>query len=136
MKNPKQTSLRWLKEAVSTLESARKIFSRNEDYNLVCFLSEQASQKALKGVAYFDGARTVPIHSIRELLKLSSEKHSELSGLMNDGAKLDQYYLSTRYPDAVAEPAIPSEIFSADQAGDSLKIAEKIFSASKKIIGG
>ncbi|GEM_PF-6941911 len=38
MKNPKQTSLRWLKEAASTLESARKIFSRNEDYNLVCFL--------------------------------------------------------------------------------------------------
>ena len=110
MKNPRQTSLRWLKESASTLESARKIFSRNEDYNLVCFLGEQASQKALKGVAYFDGARTVPIHSIRELLKLSSEKHSELSGLMNDGAKLDQYYLSTRYPDAVAEPSFPSMI--------------------------
>ncbi len=135
MKNPEQTSLRWLKEAASTLESAKKIFSRNEDYNLVCFLSEQASQKALKSVAYFDGARTVPIHSVRELLKLSSEKHPELSALMSDGAKLDQYYLSTRYPDAVAEPAIPSEIFSSDQAEETLRIAEKIFSVSKKIIG-
>lgn len=135
MKTPKQTAVRWLKEARSNLEIARNIFSRNEAHNLVCFLSEQASQKALKGVVYFDGARIVPIHSIRELLKLSSANHPELLELIKDGAKLDQYYLSTRYPDAVAEPAIPSEIFFADQAGDALRIAEKIFSASKNIIG-
>lgn len=65
MKNSKAHAIRWLRDAEYTLDQAKKIFSRNEGYNFVCFLGEQTCQKALKAVAYFDGARTVAIHSIK-----------------------------------------------------------------------
>ncbi len=135
MKNPKQNAERWIREAGNTLRQSKQA-CENEAYNLACFLAEQTAQKALKAVLYFDGARFINIHSITELLKEISKKRPEFLEFLNEGKKLDQYYLSSRYPDAVAEPAIPSEIFIKDQAEDAAAIAQKIFNAGRgKIIG-
>jgi HEPN domain-containing protein len=133
MKNPKQNSERWLKEAESTFRQAKRNCEERA-YNLACFLAEQASQKALKAVLYLDGARFINIHSIRELLNEALKKHGEFLELVEAGTKLDQYYLSTRYPDAVPEPAVPSEIFVKSQAEEAVEIAGKIFEACRQLI--
>ena len=39
---------------------------------------------------------------------------------------LDRYYLSTRYPDALPDPAIPFESFSARDARQALEFASEI----------
>jgi HEPN domain-containing protein len=127
MKNPKENAMRWLKEAEYTLRQAEKV-CQDGAYSLACFLSEQAAQKSLKAILYLDGARFITIHSITELIKEISKKRIEFLELINQGAtRLDQYYLSTRYPDAVPAPAIPSEIYSIDQAQEAVKIAGNIF---------
>ncbi|MBI4802923.1 MAG: HEPN domain-containing protein [Elusimicrobia bacterium] len=133
MKDSKQNANRWIKEADYTLCQAKGNY-RQKYYNLTCFLAEQASQKALKAALYFDGARFVNIHSIRELIKEVSKKHPKLLEIIGQGTKLDHYYLSTRYPDAVPEPAIPVEIFLKEHADEAIKIAEKIFKSCEKII--
>lgn len=133
MKDSKRNAERWLREAENTLQQARHSLT-HADYNLVCFLAEQASQKALKAVVYSDGARFITIHSIAELLKTAGCTHSSFLILLDQGSKLDQYYLSSRYPDAVPEPAIPSELFIKDQAEEAISIAQTIFTASALVI--
>ena len=76
----------------------------------------------------------VTIHSIAELIKEIKKTRPEFSKLFTEGAKLDQYYLSSRYPDAVAEPAIPSEIFSKDQAEEAVRAARAIYEQCRKVI--
>lgn len=133
MKNSKQNAERWIKEAENTLRQARHS-CRENSYNLACFLAEQTSQKSLKAVLYLDGARFINIHSIAELIKEISKKRPEFLEFFNQGAKLDNYYLSSRYPDAVPEPAIPSEIYIKDQAEEAVDIAKNIFDVCKKLI--
>lgn len=134
MKQPKQNAERWLREAEYTFRLGEKLHTEKA-YSYACFLAEQTAQKALKAVLYFDGARLITMHSIAKLLEEIGRKRPEFLLFKADGGRLDQYYLSTRYPDAVAEPAIPSEIFVEDQSREALDIARKIFDASKTLIG-
>ncbi len=47
--------------------------------------------------------------------------------------KLDQYYLSGRYPDALPSGA-PYEVFTIEQAEEALKLAERfVFRAREEI---
>lgn len=133
MKNAKQNAERWIREAEYTLRQAERN-CREGSYNLACFLSEQTAQKALKAVLYFDGVRFINIHSVTELAKEASGTHQEFSSLMSEGSRLDQYYLSARYPDAVPEPAIPAEIFTKNQAEEAVEMARKIFEACRGLI--
>ncbi len=135
MKNPKQNAQRWFKEASNTLQQAKRTFQQ-KDYNLTCFLAEQTTQKALKAVLYGEGERFINIHSIAELIKTVAFRHPDFSALLDKGAKLDQYYLSTRYPDAIPEPAIPSEIFSEDQAKEALEIMIEVFGQCENLFAG
>lgn len=133
MKDYKQNARRWLREAHNTLKQAQHSFE-SKDYNLVCFLTEQAAQKALKAVLYRDETRFVTIHSITELIKKIAVTRTEFLEILDRGTKLDQYYLSSRYPDAVPEPAIPSEIFIKEQAEEAMSIARTIFNVSASTI--
>ena len=133
MKNSKRNAERWLRDAGRTLEQARKNIAIQE-YNVACFLAEQAAQKSLKAVLYDDGLRFINMHAIRTLIADVSKKHPTFSQLSERGGILDQYYLSARYPDAVTEPAIPAEIFIKDQAEEAARIAQAIFEASRNIV--
>lgn len=134
MKNPRRNAERWIKEAEYTLQQAEQNCEVGA-YNLVCFLAEQTAQKALKAVLYFGGARFVNIHSIAELLKEVSKRYPAMSELFEMGVTLDQYYLSSRYPDAVPDPAVPAEIFTKTQAEEAVGIAKKIFEACRGLVG-
>ena len=133
MKNPKLQSERWLKQAKYDLRQAQASLE-NESYAYACFFSEQSSQKSLKAYLMYQGRRYVNIHSIGELLKQAGEFDEKFKVLIDRGKQLDQYYLSSRYPDAVPEPAIPAEIFVKDQAETALDIAGAIFALSEKLI--
>ena len=133
MKQPRQNALRWIRDAENTLRHA-ELNCQWEAYNVACFLAEQVAQKALKAVLYLDGARFISTHSVSELIREASQKRPGLLPLRAQAVILDQYYLTTRYPDAVAAPAIPSEIFTKDQAEDALRIARTIFNMSKSLI--
>jgi HEPN domain-containing protein len=133
MKNSRQNALRWIRDAENTLRVAEKNCEWGA-YNVACFLAEQSAQKSLKAVLYLDGARFIRIHSIAEIVKEVAQKRPEFLSLREEGGTLDQYYLTTRYPDAVAEPAIPSEIFTNKQAEEALRIARTIFEISKQLI--
>lgn len=91
-------------------------------YAQTCYISQQVAEKALKSIAYFRGATSIKSHSVKGIAE-----ELEINGQLAEFAKkLDLYYISTRYPDALPDNAVPAESFSQGQAKEALEMA-KVF---------
>ena len=95
-----------------------------------CFLPQQSAEKAL---AYLRGARFVPSHSVVELMKSLKEPYPQLSQFTDFASRLDQYYIATRYPNALPGAA-PFEVFSKSQAEEAVEMARGIINEAGLII--
>ena len=133
--NPEEEAKRWLLQAENDLESAR--FSIGGGfYAQACFMAQQSGEKALKALVYLGGARYVLGHSVRELLEDLLESHSELGPYRETASRLDQYYITPRYPNA--HPGItlaPFEVFTEGQALEAVDGAEGILKEVGRSIG-
>jgi HEPN domain-containing protein len=133
MKNNLEEAKRWLNEAEKDLEAA-KVLKEKELFHLSCFHSEQAAQKALKSYLYFKGERFIFINSVGKLALTSVEFDEEFRKILRNAEKLDRYYIPTRYPDALAFPAVPSESYNIEDAETALNDANLIFNFVKNKI--
>lgn len=91
-----------------------------------CFQSQQAAEKALKAVMFAHGARVVLGHSVRELARQCEGHNAAFAGVAEHAALLDQFYISTRYPNGLPFPAVPSETFTNAQAQAAQDATEHI----------
>ncbi len=133
MKNNLEEAKRWLKEAEKDLEAA-KILKDKTFFHLSCFHSEQCVQKALKGFLYFKGERFITIHSTGKLALKASEFDKDFEQVLIIAERLDRYYIPTRYPDALAFPAVPSESYNIEDAEQATKDASVILALVKNKI--
>jgi len=74
---------RWLAQAERDLDDARFAAS-GARWNLACFLSQQAAEKALKAYLYAHGAETVWGHSVAELCR-DAAAHDESYATLGTG---------------------------------------------------
>ena len=133
MKNNKENSLRWQRQAEYDLNQGIKLLA-DGNFSYASFFAEQAAQKILKAFLIFKGRRFITIHSVGELLKEAAALDNKFSPLINKGKKLDRHYLISRYPDALPEPAIPAESYTKDEAEEAVEIAKQIFEITKNLI--
>ncbi|OFW00476.1 MAG: hypothetical protein A3G20_07460 [Acidobacteria bacterium RIFCSPLOWO2_12_FULL_59_11] len=133
MKQPLPNARRWLRQAEYDFEQAKKS-AADGAYSYAAFFSEQAAQKALKAVLFKSGKRQVTIHSLAELAREASRLEKAFELLIEEGARLDRHYLASRYPDALPEPAIPSESYSKKDAEEALAQAQEFLSLARKLI--
>lgn len=129
MKNRKLEAERWFTQADFDLKEAETCLVRRS-FAYACFFAEQSAQKFIKGFLILSGERFVPLHSIRELLEKASTYEKGLKKYIQEGQKLDRYYLITRYPDALPTPSVPCESYGVVEAKEAVEIAHKI----KKVI--
>jgi HEPN domain-containing protein len=127
MKPSPEAGLRWLRQAEHDLDIAQSHHDRN-NFSDACFMSEQASQKALKGFLIAQGRRSVSIHSVARLVEDCSRIDKDFSTHIASGRILDQYYIPTRYPDALAPPAVPFESYTEEQGEKAVHAAKAIVS--------
>ena len=125
MKPGRETALRWLRQAEHDLTIARGHQAR-ADYSDTCFMAEQASQKALKAFLFARGQRSVTIHSVAQLAEHCAKSDPDFTVHVLPGRVLDQYFIPTRYPDALAPPAVPFESYTQEQGQKALGAAEAI----------
>ena len=125
MKRSQEEAKRWLSQAQYDIEVAKRMLEQ-EIYSYSCFLCEQAAQKALKAYLYFEGKRYVWEHSVQELAGISREYDEKFEGIIEAGKLLDRYYIPTRYPDALALPALPQKTYNEKDASQAVSLAEKI----------
>lgn len=124
-----QRYLSWLKQAEKDIEWAKDSLEHGH-FAQSCFIAQQIGEKTLKALAYFKGHEIVKSHSIVKIaqeLKINGE-------IANAGQRLDLYYISARYPDAVPDSGIPSDYFNHEQAKEALDYAKLIFIKVNKLI--
>lgn len=127
MKRPLENANRWFRQAEHDLQMAKRF--EEESPADACYFAEQAGQKALKAYLYRKGSRGEPEHSVRLLAqKCGSHDPSFLTNAQR-WKLLDQFYIPTRYPDALADPAVPFESYSAAQAAEAVRLASEILEA-------
>lgn len=100
-------------------------------YAQTCFIAQQVAEKALKSLAFYRGFDLVKSHSVVQILN-----DLKVNGqLVSYGRQLDLYYLSTRYPDALPDNSIPSNVFDVDQAKSALEMARAFIQTVQSEIG-
>ena len=88
----------------------------------------------MKAVHYHLTGRPVIGHSVHELLRRLNARAGVGAALLEAGGHLDQFYVSTRYPDALPGVA-PSDAYSAAQARAALAAASTILRWARKQVG-
>ena len=90
----------WLARAEDDLAFARVGFRENY-FSQVCFLSQQVVEKCLKAFLLAKGRSYPRQHKVVELASLCTEIQQELEPFKTDLKLLDEFYIPTRYPDAI-----------------------------------
>ena len=88
----------WIDFAREDLEVAELALGK-EIYNQSCFHAQQGIEKALKAFLKTRQAVIPKIHGLSELVSLCRSYDDSFAELEDTCAKLDPYYIPTRYPD-------------------------------------
>lgn len=121
----------WLYFAESDLKTARVMLGEGV-YHMTCFHAQQTIEKCLKAILRNHQKITPKTHS---LAKLAHEVHVlEIQNIVDDDVLfVDQFYSSTRYPDTLPG-SLPDGLPIKDDAEKALRIAEKVFASTTKLI--
>lgn len=115
---------RWFEFAQEDLTVAR-LSLENKVYNQACFHSHQGVEKVLKGYLSAKGGDVPRTHSITTLLKLCAKVNPAFNELPEDTLKLDDYYIPTRYPDALPG-VLPEGLPCKEDAEEAVALLEKV----------
>lgn len=98
---PVAEAQRWLTFAAEDLRVAELTLEAGI-YNQTCFHAQQCVEKCLKACLAVEGELLVRTHLIADLLKVLPATASQaLRDIEKALARLDQFYIPTRYPDAL-----------------------------------
>jgi len=128
MKNRKYQD--WIAAATDDFEMAR-LALENGYWSHVCFLSQQAVEKVLKSLFLIEGKSYPKTHKLIDLLTNIGNFAKEVKEFEEEFRILDEYYLPTRYPDAI--PGTRAEGLPGEaHAKETIEIAEKILKYVKE----
>jgi HEPN domain-containing protein len=132
MKNSEADGKRWLSQAENDLGAAQ-LMEERAYYAQACFMCHQVAEKALKALAYYRGDRYVTGHSLLDLLQKISGTYPDMSQFEGFMGILNQYYVPTRYPDALPG-GTPFETYNQRQAREAVDGASLLVDAAKAFI--
>ena len=119
-----EEGMRWFKQSERDLGAAISLRD-SEYYETACFHAQQASEKALKGLLYAKGYRSIITHSTRELYKQVKKQIPEFKNHERASINLDKHYIPPRYPDAFPSGS-PYEYYTIEDADQCISYAELI----------
>ena len=132
MKDSENTARAWLLQARNDLDFAQNALD-SQFYSQTCFISQQVAEKTLKALAYYRGDRYVTGHSLVDLVRLVEDTYPQLSEHLPAMRRLNIYYVSTRYPDALAG-SVPADCFDREQAEEAVGFAAELVAFARSII--
>jgi len=127
---------RWLATGNEDLVTAKVLLQAGR-YAHACFHSQQAGEKAMKAVCYMLGGDPWG-HSasrlITQLKAIDSSAFNALHDQVEDAARLDRYYVPTRYPNGLPD-LTPDQAFFAEDAVGAIRMAETLLERAGQILG-
>ncbi len=127
----REVAERWLIFAYDDLRAARAVFDK-QLHNQACFHAQQCVEKSLKAVLAFEGAGVPRTHSISELMRTVSS--AAFSVRHADLVSMDDYYIATRYPDALPG-TLPSGLPTLADAEQAIEVAVFAFERAIEVTG-
>ena len=127
---------RWFQQAFYDLKASRWNI-QGGFYDTACFLAQQAGEKALKSLLYYQGARRAALltHSLVEMVREGGKKAKGITDLLDQARELDLHYIPSRYPNGIPS-GYPHQFYSKKVAEQALTAAEKIFSTVQGYFAG
>ena len=101
-------------------------------YHQACFHSQQCVEKALKGVLVYEEGRAPRTHAITELVGLLIVDF--VADLEDELGDLDDYYVPTRYPDALPG-MLPDGLPGKPEAEQAVALAESVLERAVDWLG-
>lgn len=114
--------LDWMAQAKYDLKHAENSLKLG-DYEWACFAAQQAAEKALKALIESRNGRALG-HSLTALMEALMIDDIEL---VKTAARLDRFYILTRYPNGF-DAGVPRDYFFQDDAERAIEDAERIIS--------
>lgn len=130
----REQALNWYRQGIRDSETAQKN-SLNGDYEVACFLYQQAAEKILKSFLYLMGESPVIGHSTLKLAQRCSQykKEFDTPEIKNACRELDTFYVPTRYPNGLPGGA-PFEYYTEIHSQRGREAYENIYSFVKKFL--
>jgi HEPN domain-containing protein len=128
----KMSTDNWLDFALDDLDAA-EILLNERKYNMTCFHSQQAAEKALKGFLVHNKVVTPRTHNLVELINLCNKIDNSFTSFLPKMATLNQFYAPTRYPDA-AIGVSPTGLPNKETAEKALNYAQEIVAYYRTIL--
>ena len=110
----------WIRKSDDNLKWASDNF-KIRNYALVCYLSEQAAEIALKGYLYYKKNVPPKTHQLVRLAQVCKSEGLNLDKFLPKLARLSEYYFESRYPDS-----LDKKLNNKSVAKKALKDAEKV----------
>jgi HEPN domain-containing protein len=126
-------ALRWLRQASDDLTTARRLRELAIDY-AACFFAQQAGEKALKAAAIARGLEPGRGHAVAELAAALERVGVIAAGTGRTVGVLDQYYIPTRYPDALPG-SVASQVYGPTDSQRALDAAEVALETARRVVG-
>lgn len=127
-----EEGLRWLDQAEADLKTARDCL-KDGNYYASAFFSQQAAEKALKGLLYSRGYRALLTHSVTELLEEASKLSPSFTAYLDYGRELDRHYIGSRYPNLY--PSGPAyKYYTKEIAERCVSYAESILREAERLL--
>lgn len=124
MNNNEKEGLRWYLQGERDSRTAGKNVE-NGDFEVGCFLYQQAAEKMLKGYLYLQGERSVLGHSTLKLAGRCMAYDRRFREVLDFCRELDLFYIPTRYPNGIPE-GMPYEYFHHGHAASAGKACEAV----------
>lgn len=134
MRNNRDNYVKWILAAEDDLKLAKVILKEENFYSAICFHSQQSIEKSLKAfLLYQNFSEDLRTHRLEDLVNLSTKYNKNFLNFLDDCKILDQYYIPTRYPDALIGTTSDG-VYRLEEAEESIKIARKIYNFVKSKI--
>jgi len=116
-------SRQWLERAQEDCVVARLVLREGHTAH-TCFLAQQCAEKSLKAFLLARSTAYPRTHKLVDLASECARLDRGFAPFLAECAVVDQYYLPTRYPDAIPG-CLPSGLPSSAEAVDAVTIAER-----------
>lgn len=135
MHDPAVEARRWWAQATDDRAFVRDMARQARYFDKACFVSQQAAEKAVKACLYAEGRREVLGHADLEFTRDLAQRNPSFKAVEAAAARLDRYYIPTRYPNALPG-GTPSESYSAADLASALEDMEAVFAVVERFLRG
>jgi HEPN domain-containing protein len=114
----------WFRQAQSNYRFL-SVAKKSESYDLVCFLSQQVAEEALRAYLVCHGKDETSTHAVMELCEIASQYDEGFLQLKNEIEALNYFNIVVKHSNPV-ESAIPGTFFSQADAEKAIVTAKEV----------